>query len=348
MQRPDLQAIAAKWIAELRLQDRIITVRYVANLSDPFGNLVYGLMTILNLDEGRFLIEVQDPETWPAGGSRPLSAESIEEGIVHELVHIRWIDLTACNPNPTALVQEERATWATARALVRANSSQRAAMVRAMVAKQRAATRQQTKGTGMDAKAVLAAIKDQDEAAALAILEQWLAEQIQGGASGPPSVQDPNAPPMNADAGNGDPQKDKPPMNMGDKQNEQYQRAMKADMAEIRTMKAELVQCLEVARPAAKTELVRTMRADGIALTSHQEKLILEAKTIEEAKTLERGMRAMGATPSKPPARQPADESGLTSVQATKYRGMVAQNNPRAEAYRDECVRLNSKKGGAK
>jgi hypothetical protein len=59
MQRPDLQVIAAKWIAELRLQDRIITVQYVVNLSTPMGDPVYGLMTIENLDEGRFCIEVR-------------------------------------------------------------------------------------------------------------------------------------------------------------------------------------------------------------------------------------------------------------------------------------------------
>ncbi len=352
MLRPDIQAIAAKWIAELRLQDRIVTVRYVDSLSDSLGNPVYGLMTIQNLDEGRFLIEVQDPLTWPSGGSRELSEASIEEGIVHELVHVRWIDLTAHNPDPAALVQEERATWATARALIRATNSQRAGIVRAMISRQ-AATRRQPKGTSMDAKAVLAAIKDQDEAAALAILEQWLTEQIGGGTNGPPSVQDPLAPPMGAAAGNAalDPNKDKTPPDA--------MRAMVAkDATAVRSMLVEVVgfhkeakAAADILRPKAKEELVRAMRADGIVLTPHAEKLITDAPTLELAKERAESMRAMAPTGTrKDLARPPGDDGGLTSEQATKYRGMVAANNPRAESYRDEALRANAKakKGSAK
>jgi hypothetical protein len=330
MIRPDIQAIAAKWIAELRLQDRLITVRYTTNLADPMGSLVYGLMTILNLDEGRFLIEVQDPSTWPSGGSRELSSEAIEEGIVHELVHVRWIDLTAHNPDPTALVQEERATWATARALIRANNSQRAAMVRAMFATQ-AASRRQAKGKSMDAKAVLAAIKDQDEAAALAILEQWLTEQIGGAA--PPSVDDGTAPPMPAAASD---DKGTPLQTL--------MRGMKSALDEARSAKAEIDECLKVARPAAKTEIVRGMRADGIVLTPHQEKLILDAPNLEKAKAVAEGMRAMAPVV---PARKPAEPAGgstagLTRPQAAKYQQKLAAGDPNAESYRAACVAANT------
>jgi hypothetical protein len=356
MQRPDIVAISQKWITELRLQDRLITVRYTTNLSDPLGNLVYGLMTILNLDEGRFLIEVQDPSTWPNGGSREFSAQAVEECIVHELVHIRYADLLALNTDAAAIIQEERATWATARALIKANPSQRAAMVRAMAAKP-AAMRRQTKGKAMDAQAVIAALKEADGEAALKILGDYVAEQL-GGANGPPSVPDPNAPPVAQDAGN-DPNKDKPPMNMGDKP-EQMMRQMKADLADIRAMKAtaakeaaDVKTAADILRPRAKEEIVRAMKADGVPLTPHAEKLIIDAPTVEAAKDLEKGMRAMAPANGKRAQAVPAvgkhdDVSGLTTTQAQTYRAKAAKNQQLADVYRAECIRVNGKKDGAK
>lgn len=350
MVRPDIQAIGAKWIAELRLQDRIITIRYTTNLCDPFGNLVYGLMTIQNLDEGRFLIEVQDPSTWPAGGSRALSDESITEGIVHELVHIRWIDLTAHNPDPAAIVQEERATWATARALVQANQSTRAAIVRAMIAKPAAMRRQTTGNKSMDVldlvlAALAAALTAEDPKAAIQALLSEVKALKEKGTAAPDSV------PTPMPQGTGDEYgKDKPPVAMGDeKEPDRMMRTMKADLAEIRAMKLEAKEALDMVRPAAKAEIVRTMRADGIALTPHAEKLILDAPTVDAAKDRAETIRAMAPAGAKRQQSLPpmGDEAGLTPAQSAKYRGMVVANNPRAETYRDECVRQN-KKGGAK
>lgn len=343
MIRPDLAALHAKWTGNdgLRLQDRLITFGYVENLCNASGAPLYGQLRIDNLDEGRFSVFIQDPSTWPPG-SRELSPETIEEAFVHELVHIRWIDLTADKADATSLVQEERATWATARALVRATTSQRAAMVRAMVSRT-AATRRQTTGKGktVDAKQVLAAIKEQDEAAALQILEAWLAEQI-GGSAAPQSGNDaPDG--MGADAGNGPPDnKDKPPMNMRDQQT-QYQRAMKAHLDEVKLG-------TDIVRRDAKAAIVRGMKADGLKLTPHAEKQILSAATIEEAQGLERMARSMSAEPvdgaqdPKKPARPPVDKgstAGLTRQQAAKYTQMHSSGNPRAEVYRTECLRQN-------
>jgi hypothetical protein len=78
------------------------------------------------------------------------------------------------------------------------------------------------------------------------------------------------------------------------------------------------------------------MRADGIELTPHQEKLVLDSKTVEEAKTLVVGMRAMGASPAKPPARPGRSATGLTASQQREYEKIHRTNPERAEMYRDE------------
>jgi hypothetical protein len=348
MIRPDIAMMGAKWIGELRLQDRVITIRYVRDLASPGGAPVYGLLVIENLDEGRFSVLIQDPDTWPAGGSRDLSPEAIEEALVHELVHVRWIDLTADKADATSLVQEERATWATARALINAKGSTRAAMVRAMVAR-KAATRLQTKGKTMDAAAVIAALKEADGEAALQILSDYVAEQL-GGTAGPPSGGAVDG--MGADAGNGSAEdsKAKPPMNMADEQ-QRYSRAMKANLDEAARGTA-------ILREDAKRAIVRGMVADGIKLTPHAQKQILDAKTIEDAQSLERLARSMSAVPvegAKDPKKLAAPlggksgTAGLTRSQEAKYSQMSKAGNPRADAYRDECIKATAlaKKGGA-
>ncbi len=351
MPRPDIQAIGAKWIAELRLQDRIITIRYTTNLCDPFGNLVYGLMTIQNLDEGRFLIEVQDPSTWPAGGSRVLSAESIEEGIVHELVHIRYADLLAHNTAPAAIMQEERATWATARALVRANKPTRAAIVRAMMAKRKtsapmsAHARRMAMIDAATAKQILDALQGDDVEAMKTALRGIVESALTGGDNGPASV--PN--PMPQGAGEL-PEKDKPPMAMVDeKKPDQMMRSMKI---EFDKKMAEMDAAIAIVRPAAKTELVRSMRAEGLPMTKAAEDEILNAPTLEAAKERAKGMRAMVAPGAKRTQALPptgGNTAGLTRAQAVEYNRLVASGSPRAELYRSEALKDNeAAKAGAK
>lgn len=366
MQRPDIQAIAAKWIHLFRIQDRIITVAYVPNLVNPAnGEPVYALMTVENSDEGRFRIEVQDPATWPRGSALQPTPKTIENAVRHECFHIRVRDFANGD-----VLAEERATWAISDAfdaiadgdvpnvaamvvtqLARKTQtlSQIADTVRAMTANQ-AATRQQTRGKSMDAKAVLAAIKEKDEAAALAILEQWLADQISGGTNGPPSAQDPAMPPMGADAGD-EMQKDKPPMNMGDKP-DQYARAMKIELAKVKALGAEVESAVAILRPQAKVEIVRAMRAEGIEMTPDAEKRILDAPTVEVAKDRAESMRAMAPMGARKPGALPPNGgmAGLTRTQSATYTKMVANGNEKgAEAYRVECVKLNAaQKDGAK
>ena len=364
MIRPDIQALCAEWIGPdgLRIQDRIILAAYVPNLCDASGAPLYGLLRIDNLDEGRFSVSIQDPATWPAGGSRELSQRSIEEALVHELVHIRWIDLTADKRDATSLVQEERATWATAQALVAAKYDKRPADVRLMAARvelrarsarlglpdiyisaNTAATRRQTKGNGMamdpaTAKVLLDASESEDAAAMKQAIRKIVEDALTSGDSGPPSA--PATPPMPADAGNGalPDDKNKPPMQMAP---DKMARAMKAATDEA-------AAALALLRPAAKTELVRAMHADGVPLTPHAEKLILDAPSVQDAERLAAGMRAMA--PSAPAARRtqaepPPDASalaGLTRAQQAKYSQIAQNNSRRAEMYRTEALKANA------
>ena len=362
MIRPDLQAIAAKWVKLFRLQDRLITVSYVPNLRNPAtGDTVYALLAIENEDEGRYSIFVQDPATWPKDAPRQPTQKVIEGAVRHECAHIRVRDFAPRNPSDADILAEERAVWAISDAFDAVGDAPRfaamvvqqltsrpnsffkiAANVRAMAAT--AAVRPQRKGQPVDIMLILAALEAalsaEDPKTAISALIEKVKPLVGAGDSAAPSTPDP----MNQEAGAVDPNKDKP------SDTAPMMRAMKADMVEIRAMKAELKEALDVARPAAKTELVRTMRVDGITLLPHQEKQIIDAADLPTAKAIAQGMRAMALPGQARKACVPADGSGLTPTQDTKYRGMVAANNPRAEVYRDECVRKNAqdKKAGAK
>lgn len=378
MLRPDIQAIAAKWIRLFRIQDRIITVAYVPNLVNPAnGEPAYALMTVENGDEGRFRIEVQDPATWPRGSALQPTPKTIENAVRHECFHIRVRDFANGD-----VLAEERATWAISDAfdaiadgdvpnvaamvvtqLARKTQtlSQIADTVRAMTANT-AATRRQTKGRSMamdpaTAKMLLDALDSDDIAAVKAAIRKIAEDGLTGGEAGPPSTQDPTMPPMGADAGD-KMQKDKPPMSMGDKP-DQYARAMKAELHSIRTMKVEIEQyrneakaAADVVRPQAKVEIIRAMRAEGIEMTPDAEKRILDAPTVEVAKDRAESMRAMAPMGARKPGALPPNGgmAGLTRTQSATYTKMVANGNEKgAEAYRVECVKLNAaQKDGAK
>lgn len=371
MLRPDIQAIAAKWIRLFRIQDRIITVAYVPNLVNPAnGEPVYALMTVENGDEGRFRIEVQDPATWPRGSALQPTPKTIENAVRHECFHIRVRDFANGD-----VLAEERATWAISDAfdaiadgdvpnvaamvvtqLARKNQTllQIADTVRAM-AVNTAATRRQTKGRSMamdpaTAKMLLDALDSDDIAAVKAAIRKIAEDGLTGGEAGPLSAQDPAMPPMGADAGD-EIQKDKPPMSMGDKP-DQYARAMKAELAKVKALGAEVESAVAILRPQAKVEIVRAMRAEGIEMTPDAEKRILDAPTVEVAKDRAESMRAMAPTGARKPNALPPNggTAGLTRTQSATYTKMVANGNEKgAEAYRVECVRLNAaQKDGAK
>jgi hypothetical protein len=291
----------------------------------------------------------------------------IEGAVRHECAHIRVRDFAPRNPSDADILAEERAVWAISDAFDAIGDEQQfaamvvrqlstkpntfsniAANVRAMVATT-AATRRHNKGRNMamdpaTAKMLLDASESEDAAAMKAAIRKIVEDALSGGQDGPPSAQDPNAPPMNQDAGAVDPNKDK----LGNES--PMMRAMKADLAEIRTMKAELKEVLDVARPAAKVELVRAMRADNITLLPHQEKEIVDAPDLPTAKAIAKGMRAMAIPGQQRKHHEQAagDAAGLTKTQAATYTRMMNAGNPGAETYRAACIDENKRSGGAK
>jgi hypothetical protein len=328
-------------------------------------------MTILDRPAKRFRIDIQDPQTWPVGAPLPPTLRTITRAVRHECIHIRVNDFTPDDPTDADIQAEEEAVWAIEGAFDRITNaaqpriaamvvkqlgrkqqtlSQVAGQIRAMTAT--AATRQ-TKGRSMamdpaTAKTLLDALDSDDIAVVKAAVRKVAEDALTGGEVTPPSVPDPNAPPMGAEVGAVDPNKNKPPMAMGDdKKPDQMMRSM---AARFDAKMAELDAALVIVRPSVKLELVRSMRADGVALTPYAEKLIEDAPTIHEAQTIAKGMRAMApAGARKEPAKQPnGGNDGLTAAQNKTYRGMVAKGNPGADAYRDECVKENARTKGGK
>lgn len=376
MMRPDLQAIAAKWIRLFRIQNRIITVSYVPNLVNPStGDVVYALMSIENDDEGRYSIYVQDPATWPTDAMRPMSEKSIENAVRHECAHIMLRDFAPRNPSDADILAEERAVWAISDAfdlINEGNAPQFAAMVarqldrkpqtfsqiagnvRAMVARQKAtAPRLALAGRknmidAATAKQILDALQSEDVEAMKTALRGIVEAALSGGDQGPPSVPDPNAPPMGADAGPMDPNKDKTPTDA--------MRSMAAGVDKIRgmvaetaTLRDEVKAAAEILRPQAKLEIVRAMKAEGIVLTSHAEKLIVDAPTIEAAKDRAATVRAMAPVGTKRPQVTPPthssgiDTAGLTPGQLTSYNRYMRAGKPdMAARFVETCAKTNA------
>ncbi|MBK8941269.1 MAG: hypothetical protein IPM79_27590 [Polyangiaceae bacterium] len=85
--RPDLEALAAKWIPRLRLGDWQIAVSYVEGLTMD-GAPVHGLCSPF-LERRRAKIEINDPRT-PHDCDYP---PTVEEVLVHELLHVAAAEL---------------------------------------------------------------------------------------------------------------------------------------------------------------------------------------------------------------------------------------------------------------
>lgn len=85
--RPDLEALAAKWIPRLRLGDWQIAVSYVEGLTMD-GAPVHGLCSPF-LERRRAKIEINDPST-PHDCDYP---PTVEEVLVHELLHVAAAEL---------------------------------------------------------------------------------------------------------------------------------------------------------------------------------------------------------------------------------------------------------------
>ena len=171
----------------------------------------------------------------------------------------------------------------------------------------------------MDGKAVLAAIKDQDEAGALSILEAWAAEQIAAaqGSAGAPAAEGtppPGAPPVDGGATDmrGAPMPPKPGAKPGDEppdseESEARKAARKARQATMKNeeeaIRARLANAATEAEKSTAILRTTTIRAriaeartvDKATINAEAEKLILASPSIEEAEirlTLARGSAA--------------------------------------------------------
>lgn len=118
--RPDLEALTAKYAAEFRLGSFDIRVGYVPNLCNASGAFVYGLMQS-HKDAGKAWIGIQDPDTWVEDGGLKCTPENIERILIHELIHVRLMNVVAGQATASEIVAEEQAVHALADAFANAN-----------------------------------------------------------------------------------------------------------------------------------------------------------------------------------------------------------------------------------
>lgn len=195
--KPDLQKLLDQLQNELRLRDWRVEVSYVPNLAAADGRPVYGLCSSL-VDGKMARIEIRDPST-PLTASDP----SVEEILIHELVHLHFAPFAT--ERPAEIAAEEQAVWALSEAIHTAkDASRRAHIARAMVAlttraagraAHRLATRRQE--ANMDLTMLLAALKAAVDSGDIEQVKA-LITQIEK-ASGAPDADDAGAaPPMAA------------------------------------------------------------------------------------------------------------------------------------------------------
>jgi hypothetical protein len=157
--RPDLQKLLDELQRELRLRDWRVEIAYRPNLAADDGRPVYGLCTPL-VDGKMAQILIRDPAT-PLSPSDP----SVEEILIHELVHLHFAPFATSRP--AEIAAEEQAVWALTEALHNAkDASRRAHIARAMVALEKRATGRvaprlatRKREANMDLTMLLAALK---------------------------------------------------------------------------------------------------------------------------------------------------------------------------------------------
>ena len=132
MKAPDLPALLAHYQRELRLLDWRVSVSYAPDLADAQGRPVWGLCYPV-ADNKTARIVIRDPATPPPGASIATAASTVEETIVHELLHLHFAAFG--NVTPAAVAAEENAVWALSGALVAARGTPREGTIaRAMLA----------------------------------------------------------------------------------------------------------------------------------------------------------------------------------------------------------------------
>lgn len=123
MDRPDLNALLAKWQETLRLRDWQIEIDYAPNLASD-GHLAHGVCWPFVHDR-RARILLNDPKT-PHGDDDP----PVEDTLVHELLHLIFAPFSSNTPAEIAL--EEQAVWTITSAI--RSGADREVVARAMAA----------------------------------------------------------------------------------------------------------------------------------------------------------------------------------------------------------------------
>jgi len=202
---PDLRALCDALQSDLRLRDWRVDVAYVPDLRDSSGSPVYGLCSHL-VDAKRASVAIRDPRT-PLSASDP----SVEEILIHELVHLHFAPLSG--DTRAEIAAEEQAVWSITEALASARTGARKAQIaRAMVAGVERARRQRGRTAPTERRmdpvllaAIVAALNNEDPAQAVSQVKE-LISQLQ-------SASAPAEEPMSADAPPAPPAEEpKPPM----------------------------------------------------------------------------------------------------------------------------------------
>lgn len=313
--KPDLAALVADWQARLRLRDWRVTVKYVTDLRDSGGRPCHGLCYPF-LDAKKATILIRDPESSPPVAGAP----TVEETVVHELVHLHIAPLSGSTQAEVAA--EEQAVWSIAEAIMTVKGSGREAQIaRAMVAHAYPSRTRRAGGFMFDEKtkaAAMAAIKDKNGEAALALLEKL----IVGGADAPHAEPDGDEAPPPAQAAepppagepDGDEKKPEPPAQAAEEK--------KPMASAVELSLAARVQALEAERAARiesdEREKLLASRPDF----SKEVRQTLERATLETlrdaVKTWQRvgAVRAAVVTPE--PARAPTRGEGQGAGDASR------------------------------
>jgi hypothetical protein len=195
--KPALQALVAQWQRELRLLDWRLQVEYVRNLKAGNGAPVYGLCSPL-VHSKTARIQIRDPDT-PYGPNDP----SVEEALIHELVHLHFAPLAGATP--AEIAAEEQAVWAISETIARRGAGREAQMIaRAMAARAQEISAVRRQGRiGMDfalfVAALRAALTAEDPKASIEALIAEVEKAAGGGEPAPaqePPPEDPQKPPM--------------------------------------------------------------------------------------------------------------------------------------------------------
>jgi hypothetical protein len=316
-----VQALVRHYQALQGLADCTFAVQLVPGLSHE-GKPAWATVEPIEGRADAYLVKVRDLAQTPVPGVADPWTE-LKVTISHELWH-PWVNRLLAAPT---IENEEALVEAAAQAVVRAAGPDARIMARsfqALPAAVRAravkisARSPRARGGHMDGKAVLAAIKDQDEAGALSILESWAAEQIAAaqGQGGAPAPVDP-AGPAPVDGGATDmrgapmppkpgakPTEGEPPESEEDEARKAARKARQIKMdEETKALRARQVAATVEAEKTTKILRESAIRAriaeartvDKAAINAEAEKLILASPSIDEAEirlTLARGSAA--------------------------------------------------------